>query len=115
MIERLFDQAPEASNALVDMMKAEGNANATRKYIDCQLTLKSGYAMAGILTTGDGFYDFGELRMCSVAKTADGKVVIADQRFSCEEIEIASVERALPEQLVKPANPTRNGSPIILG
>ena len=111
-IQHLLSHAPQIDNVIVKMMRDDMPANALRRYLECQVVLKSGYAMAGILTTDD---DQGTLRMCSIAKDQQGKVLIADQRFTADDVQVVIVGRELPEQLVKPVNPTRNGSPIILG
>lgn len=113
-IDRLLREAKPIDNPIVKMLREEVPANATRGYLDCQLILKGGYAMAGILTYAkDTAGDV--LQLVSVAKTPDGKIVLADHYFAHDEVQAVVFGRELPEQLVKPVNPTRNGSPIIIG
>lgn len=100
-IDHLLQTAPAIDNPLVTMMKGDVPPNATRGYLDCQVVLKGGHMMAGILTTDDGWYETGALRMCSLAKDPNGKVLVADQRFIAEDVEVITVGRPLPEQMVQ--------------
>lgn len=112
-IDQLIRDAKPIDNPIVKMLREEVPANAQRGYLDCQLVLKGGYAMAGILTHWKHSDDV--LQLVSVAKTPDGKIVLADHYFAHDEVQAIVFGRELPEQLVKPVNPTRNGSPIIIG
>lgn len=100
-IENMLNFAPEIDNPIVTMMKGDTSANATRRYLDCQVVLKGGYMMAGILTQDDRWYENGGLRMCSIAKDPQNKVLVADQRFLAEDVQAIVVGRPLPEQMVQ--------------
>lgn len=111
-IKKLLDTAPEIDNPVVKSMRADENdfkGGPPRRYLDCQVVLKSGYQMAGVITTGDedGFFVMG-----SIAQTPDKRVLIAMHHFAATEVEAIVVGKELPDQLVKPV---RNGGPIILG
>lgn len=100
-IESLLNAAPALDNPIVAMMKSDAPENALRGYLDCQLVLRGGYTMAGILTQDEGWFDCGALRMCSVAKDASGKILVADHRFVADEVQAIVVARPLPEQMVQ--------------
>ena len=111
-IRRLIDNAPEIDNPIVTHLKSEVAANAMRRYLECQVVLKSGYSMAGVLTyAADG--TAGEtLQLVAVAQTPDKRVMLAEHFFTYDDVATIVVGRPLPDQLVKPV---RNGGPIILG
>lgn len=103
----LLANAPEIDNPVVKALRSEVDASSTRRYLDCQVVLKSGYQMAGVLTTHDDVYVLG-----AIAQTPDKRVLVAYHYFTANDVETVVVGRDLPEQLVKPV---RNGGPIILG
>lgn len=111
VVRKLIDNAPEIDNPLVAHLKSQVAPNAQRKYLECQVVLKGGYAMAGVLTYAPDAA--GEiLQLASVGQTAEKKLVLAEHYFSFDEISTICVGRPMPENIVKPV---RNGGPIILG
>lgn len=100
-IEALLNSAPDLDNPIVQAMRADAPANATRRFLDCQVVLKGGYSMAGVLTTDDDFYNSGAMRLCAIAQTPDKKVLIADHRFTCDEIATVVVAKPMPDQHVQ--------------
>jgi hypothetical protein len=113
-IERLL--AEQEINALADnpLVKATKEFYADlrgARFLECQVVLKGGHAMAGVLTA----LPKGSLLMVSIAQTPDKRVMLVESYFGDDQLQCISMGRPMPEQLVKPANPTRNGSPIILG
>jgi hypothetical protein len=112
-IERLL--AEQDANALADnpLVKATKDKypNLQSPFLECQVVLKGGHAMAGVLCA----WSDGPLMMVSVAQTPDKRIMLVESYFGDSELQCISMGRPMPEQLVKPVNPTRNGSPIILG
>ena len=70
--------------------------------------LKGGYSMAGVLTA---LVD-GPLLLVAVAKTPDGKIMLAEHYFADSEVQAIVVGREMPGSIVKPVH---NGGPLILG
>lgn len=108
LIATLLANAPQIDNPVVKALRADVAPDDPRPYLDCQVVLKSGYQMAGVLTTTKG----DVLLLGAIAQTPDKRVLIAYHYFLSSDIETIVVGRDLPEQLVRPA---RNGGPIILG
>lgn len=100
-----------ADNPLVKATKERYKDLQASPFLECQLLLKGGAQMAGVLAA----WPSGPLMLVSVAKAPDGKIMIAESYFSDSEVQALVIGRDMPEQLVKPVNPTRNGSPIIMG
>jgi hypothetical protein len=71
--------------------------------------LKSGYAVAGVLTMTPE----ETLRLVAVAQKPDKSMIMADHYFDYDDVLTIVLGREMPKQLVQPV---RNGnSPIILG
>lgn len=116
LIRNLIDTAPEIDNPIVKQLKADVPDNATRRYLECQVVLKGGYSMAGILTyANETSTSYAHLHLAAIAQTPDKKVLLADHYFTYDDVATIVVARPLDEPLVRPINPTRNGSPIIIG
>lgn len=114
-IDRLLseqDATKLADNPLVKAAKERYKELQAAPFLDCQIMLKGGAQMAGMLTA----WPQGPLMLMSIARAPDGKVVIAESYFSDSELQAIVVGREMPEQLIKPVNPRGpNGSPIIVG
>jgi hypothetical protein len=112
MITRLFDEAAALeNNQLVDALRAVMPANAQPVFLECQLVLKSGYSVAGVLTrVGDPEV----LRLVSPAQKQDKTMIMADHYFDYSEVLTIVIGRELPKQLVQPVGRSNGGS-IILG
>src|SRR5512143_3581202 len=112
-IDRLLseqDAALLADNPLVKATKEKHAELQAAPFLECQIVLKGGHAMAGVLCA----WPQGPLMMVSVAQTPDKRVLIVDTYFGDSELQCISMGRPMPEQLVKPVNPRgANGSPII--
>ena len=108
LLATLLAYAPEIDNPVVKSLRADAPTNATRRYLDCQVVLKSGYQMAGVLTT----HDEDMFVLGAIAQTPDKRVLVAYHYFTANDVETVVVGKDLPDQLVKPV---RNGGPIILG
>jgi len=112
MITRLLSEAPTPeNNPLVDAVLAKLPGNARPQFLECQLILKTGYAVAGVLTAVG---DPEMLRLVSPAQKPDKTVVMADHYFDYDDVLTIVLGRELPKQLVQPVGRS-NGSPIILG
>ena len=113
VICNLIDNAPEIDNPIVTHLKSQAPENATRRFLECQVVLKGGYATAGVLTYA--LHGIGEglmLQLVAIAQTPDKKIMLAEHFFSSDEVATIVVGKPMPEQLIKPI---RNGGPIILG
>ena len=111
VIRRLLDNAPEIDNPIVKHLKSLVPENAQRRYLECQVVLKGGYSMAGVLTyAADTAGD--TLLLVAVAQTPDKKIMLAEHYFSPADVVTIVVGVPMPETLVRPV---RNGGPIILG
>lgn len=119
MLKHAIDKLLKEQNptALADnpLVKATREKYATddglkdAPFLECQVVLKGGHAMAGVLTA----WPKGPLMMVSLAQTPDKRVMIVESYFGDDELQCISMGRAMPEQLVKPI---RNGnSPLIVG
>ena len=108
VIEDLIDGAPDIDNAITKLLVAEAPLSK-RRFLDCQIVLKGGYVAAEILTYANN--ERGVLEMVSVAKDATGKITLADQFFTHDEVQTIIVGRDLPTQLVTPVG---NGG-LVLG
>jgi hypothetical protein len=100
-IERLLSEQDVnalAENPIVKATKLRYPELQPAPFLECQLILKGGYAMAGVLTAFQG----GSLLMVAVAKTPDGKVMLAEHYFGDSEVQAIVVGREMPEQLVRP-------------
>lgn len=107
LLAALLANAPEIDNPVVKSLRADAPTDETRRYLDCQVVLKSGYQMAGVLTTHGDMFVLG-----AIAQTPDKRVLVAYHYFTADDVETVVVGKDLPDQLVKPV---RNGGPIILG
>jgi len=108
MIQYLIANAPEIDNPVVKSLRADAPVDEDRRrYLDCQIVLKSGYQMAGVLTTHRDMFVLG-----AIAQTPDKRVLVAYHYFTANDVETVVVGKDLPDQLVKPV---RNGGSIILG
>lgn len=112
-IDRLLteqDATKLADNPIVKATKARYPELTAAPFLECQLVLKGGYSMAGVLTA----FPKGTLLMVAVAQTPDKKqVLLAEHYFGDSEVQCIVVGREMPQQLV---TPIRNGnSPIIMG
>lgn len=97
-------------NPLVKATREKHTDLQSAPFLECQIVLKGGHAMAGVLTR----LPKGPMLMISVAQTPDKKVMVVDTYFGDSELQCISMGRPLPEQKVQPVN--GNGrSPIILG
>lgn len=98
-----------ASNPLVKATKEKHAELQSSPFLECQVVLKGGHAMAGVLTA----WPQGPLMMVSVAQAPDKRVVLVESYFGDSELQCISMGREMPQQLV---TPIRNGnSPIIMG
>jgi|GEM_PF-5811177 len=107
LLATLLANAPEIDNPVVKSLRADAPVDENRRYLDCQVVLKSGYQMAGVLTTHGAMFVLG-----AIAQTPDKRVLVAYHYFTADDVETVVVGKDLPDQLVKPV---RNGGPIILG
>lgn len=107
LLATLLANAPEIDNPVVKSLRANAPADDALRYLDCQIVLKSGYQMAGVLTTHGDMFVLG-----AIAQTPDKRVLVAYHYFTADDVETVVVGRDLPDQLVRPV---RNGGPIILG
>ena len=107
LLATLLANAPEIDNPVVKSLRADAPTDETRRYLDCQVVLKSGYQMAGVLTTHGDMFVLG-----AIAQTPDKRVLVACHYFAADDVETVVVGKDLPDQLVKPV---RNGGSIILG
>jgi len=107
LLATLLANAPEIDNPVVKSLRADAPADDARRYLDCQVVLKSGYQMAGVLTTHGNMFVLG-----AIAQTPDKCVLVAYHYFLADDVETVVVGKDLPDQLVKPV---RNGGSIILG
>lgn len=112
VIEKLL--AEQDVNALADnpLVKATKEKHAELQgapFLECQVVLKGGHGMAGVLTA----FAKGSLMMVSVAQTPDKRVMIVETYFGDGELQCISMGRPMPQPNVAPI---RNGnSSIILG
>lgn len=98
-----------AENPLVKATKEKHADLQSAPFVECQVVLKGGHAMAGVLTALPN----GPLLMVSLAQTPDKRVMIVDTYFGDSELQCIAMGRPMPEQRVQPI---RNGnSPIIMG
>lgn len=108
-IQRLFGSAKALDadqNPIVKKLREE--LPPTVALLECQVVLKSGDRIAGVLTvTPDA-----TLRMSSVAATHDKKVMFADLYFCYEDVESVQLASPMPDRLVAPV---RSNGPIIIG
>jgi len=104
LIARLFAEAPPHTTGDPVTVALRG---AMAGSVECQLMLRSGQALAGVLTTTPE----GTLMLVAVGKNQDGRAVLVNFYFDHEDVMAIGVGREMPSQLTQP----RNGSPIILG
>jgi len=109
MITRLFEESVvQNDHPLVKAVMDGLPANAQPRFLECQVVLKTGYAVAGVLIqVGDPEV----LRLVSPAQKPDKTMIMADHYFDYDDVLTIVLGRDMPKQLVQPV---RNGS-IILG
>lgn len=110
LITRLFNEATILTgNPMVDAVRGTLPGNADPRFLECQLVLKNGYAVAGIMTTTPE----DTLRLVSPAKKPDNSMIMADHYFDYDDVMTIVIGRDLPRTAGHPSNGNR--SPIILG
>lgn len=106
LITRLF---ADAENATAKDPLTQSLRTAMVSSMECQLMLKSGYALAGVLTTTPE----GALQLVAVASDPGGEKVLVDYYFAYEDVMTIVVARVSPQKLFTPGR--SNGSIIIPG
>ena len=91
-----------AQHPLVKATKERYTDLQSAPFLECQVVLKGGHAMAGALCA----WPKGPLMMVSVAQTPDKQVMLVETYFGDSELQCISMGRPMPDQLVKPVNPT---------
>lgn len=82
------------------------HVEARPAFLECQLVLRSGYAVAGVLTTTAE----DTLRLLAPAKKPDGGAIMADHYFDYDDVLTIVIGRDLPS-VTQP----RSTSSLILG
>lgn len=105
LITRLFAEAPEpkesAAKNLIEALKASG---ATSGFLECQLTLKGGLGLAGILTITPEL----TLRMISMGKNSSNAQVMVESYFDYDDVLTVMIGREIPRAT------NANRSPLII-
>lgn len=105
LIDRLLRESRDAMTAAAvpHPLMPHGALNG---FLECQLVLKGGYAVAGVLTTTAE----GTLRMLAPAQKSNGDTLMADHYFDYDDVLTIVIGRDLPV-----ATHPRPVSSIILG
>jgi hypothetical protein len=111
LITRLLDEATMGSDgeAVAKMIRDAMPANVMVKCMECQVVLKSGYAVAGVLATTPE----GTLRLLAPAKKSDNSTIIAEHFFDYDDVMTIVVGREMPQSIAQPSR--NNGRTIIMG
>lgn len=113
LITRLFDEAPQLDehNPLIQAVRSKLPENARPVFLECQVVLKFGYSVGGVLTRTSE----DTLRLVSPAKRPDNSVVMADHYFAYEDVLTIIVGRDMPRSSVIQPSPRNGSSPLIIG
>lgn len=98
----LCESAPLHGNALAQTIWESIPGNLPRPMLlECQIVLKGGYAMAGVLTTTPE----DTLRLLAPGKKAGGGEVMVDHYFDYDDVLTIAIGREIPRpsSLIRPA------------
>lgn len=112
MIEKLLaeqDVNALADNPLVRATKEKYTELQGSPFLECQVVLKGGHQMAGVLTAFGG----GPLMMVSIGQLPDKSVMLVETYFNDSELQCVSIGRKMETPRVQPVN--GGGRGIILG
>lgn len=107
-IASLIENAPDIDNPLVAQLRREDPSLTNTKMLECQVVLRSGYQMAGVLMTSEGAAQ--NLRLSALAQTPDKRVMVADHHFAPDDVETIVIGRPFEQRVVGSDRPS-----IILG